>query len=107
VAIIFAATNGYLDAYPVADAGTTSASCISILDTRHADLLKQNRREEGHQGELTERLKKALGTSSQASSRRSRRPSGSGGPAEPMPALIDIRRRIRSVKSTQQNHQGP
>jgi len=41
VAIIFAATNGYLDAYPVAECRHYERELYQFLDTRHADLLKQ------------------------------------------------------------------
>jgi len=60
VAIIFAATNGYLDAYPVAECRRYEREMYQFLETRHADLLKQIAEKKDIKGELTERLKKAL-----------------------------------------------
>jgi F-type H+-transporting ATPase subunit alpha len=60
VAIIFAATNGYLDAYPVAECRRYEREMYQFLDTRHPDLLKQLAERKDLKGELGERLKRAL-----------------------------------------------
>ena len=41
VAIIYAATNGYLDPYPVTEARRYEKELYTFLETRHPDLLKQ------------------------------------------------------------------
>jgi len=60
VAIIFAATNGYLDAYPVAECRRYEQELYQFLATRHPELLKQIAEKKDIKGELTERLKQAL-----------------------------------------------
>jgi F-type H+-transporting ATPase subunit alpha len=60
VVIIFAATNGYLDPYPVAECRRYEQELMSFLDTNHPGLLKEIAEKKDIKGELTERLKKAL-----------------------------------------------
>jgi F-type H+-transporting ATPase subunit alpha len=60
VVIIFAATNGYLDAYPVAECRRYESELNAFLDTRHPALLKQIAEKKDIKGELTETLKSAL-----------------------------------------------
>jgi F-type H+-transporting ATPase subunit alpha len=60
ITIIFAATNGYLDAFPVADCRRYEKELYSFLDGRHADLLRQVRERKDIKGELTEKLHAAL-----------------------------------------------
>ncbi len=60
VLIIFAATNGHLDAYPVAEGRRYEQELTSFMDTNHPGLLKEMAEKKDIKGELTERLKKAL-----------------------------------------------
>jgi F-type H+-transporting ATPase subunit alpha len=60
VAIIFAATNGYLDSYPVAECRRYEAELMSFLDTNHPGLLKRLAEKKDIKGELGEGLKQAL-----------------------------------------------
>jgi F-type H+-transporting ATPase subunit alpha len=61
VAIIYAATNGYLDPYPVTEARRYEKELYTFLETRHPDLLKQIAEKKDIKGELTDKLKAALG----------------------------------------------
>jgi F-type H+-transporting ATPase subunit alpha len=60
VVIIFAATNGYLDPYPVAECRRYEQELMSFLDTNHPGLLKEIAEKKDIKGELTETLKSAL-----------------------------------------------
>ena len=60
VAIIFAATNGYLDPYPVEEARRYEKELYTFLETRHPDLLRGIAEKKDIKGDLTESLKKAL-----------------------------------------------
>jgi F-type H+-transporting ATPase subunit alpha len=60
VVIIFAATNNFLDAYPVEQCRRYERELYAFLDTRHSDLLKQVAAKKDIKGELTDRLKAAL-----------------------------------------------
>jgi F-type H+-transporting ATPase subunit alpha len=60
VAIIFAATNGYLDAYPVSEARRYESELYTFLETRHPELLRSMAEKKDIKGELTDALKKAL-----------------------------------------------
>ena len=60
VIIIYAGTNGYLDAYPVSEAGRYERELYQYLETRHGELLKQIAEKKDIKGELTEKLKAAL-----------------------------------------------
>jgi F-type H+-transporting ATPase subunit alpha len=60
VAIIFAATNGYLEPYPVTEARRYEKELYTFLETRHPDLLKQIAEKKDIKGELTDKLKAAL-----------------------------------------------
>jgi F-type H+-transporting ATPase subunit alpha len=60
ILVIFAATNGYLDRYPVSDARRYEKELLTFFDTRHADLLKRVAEKKDIKGELTEALQAAL-----------------------------------------------
>jgi F-type H+-transporting ATPase subunit alpha len=60
VAIIYAATNGYLDPYPVTEARRYEKELYTFLETRHPDLLKQIAEKKDIKGELTDKLKAVL-----------------------------------------------
>jgi F-type H+-transporting ATPase subunit alpha len=60
VVIIFAATNGYLDPYPVPECRRYERELYAFLDTRHPGLLKEIAEKKDLKGELTDRLKAAL-----------------------------------------------
>ncbi len=60
IVVIFAATNGYLDAYPVAACRRYEKELYSFLDLRHGGLLREVAEKKDVKGELTERLKAAL-----------------------------------------------
>jgi F-type H+/Na+-transporting ATPase subunit alpha len=60
IAIIFAATNGYLDALPVADCRRYEKELYSFLDARYASLLNEIAEKKDIKGELTEKIKTAL-----------------------------------------------
>ncbi len=60
VLIIFAATNGYLDRYPVADCRRYERELYTYMDAHHGALLKEMAEKKDIKGELTERLKQAL-----------------------------------------------
>src|SRR5687768_6060381 len=57
IAILFAATNGYLDAIPVAEARRWEEELYTFLETRHPEVLKQVAEKKDLKGELTDRLK--------------------------------------------------
>ena len=61
VVLIFAATNGHLDPYPVSDGRRYEQELYSFLETRRPTLLKQIAEKKDIKGELTETLKAALG----------------------------------------------
>src|SRR5437773_3500740 len=60
VAIIFAATNGYLDPYPVSEARRYEKELYAFLEARYAALLKELAEKKDLKGEPTEKLKAAL-----------------------------------------------
>ena len=60
VAIIYAATNGFLDAYPVSEGGRYERELYTFLDLRHPELLKELAERKDIKGEIGERLKAAL-----------------------------------------------
>jgi F-type H+/Na+-transporting ATPase subunit alpha len=60
VSIIFAATNGYLDAYPVNQCRRYEAELYTFLDTNHPGLLKEIADKKDLKGEVTDKLKAAL-----------------------------------------------
>jgi F-type H+-transporting ATPase subunit alpha len=61
VIAIFAGTNGYLDAIPVAEARRYEKELYSFLELRHTDLLKAVAEKKDIKGELTEKIKVVLG----------------------------------------------
>jgi F-type H+/Na+-transporting ATPase subunit alpha len=60
IAILFAATNGYLDAFPVAEARRYEEELYTFLETRHPEMLKQIAEKKDLKGELTDKLKAVL-----------------------------------------------
>src|SRR6186713_2594386 len=60
IAILFAATNGYLDQFPVSEARRYEEELYTFLETRHPDLLKGIAEKKDIKGELTDKLKAAL-----------------------------------------------
>jgi F-type H+/Na+-transporting ATPase subunit alpha len=60
VAAIFAATGGYLDPYPVAEARRYEKELYTFLETRHPEILRDIAEKKDIKGELTDRLKSAL-----------------------------------------------
>jgi F-type H+-transporting ATPase subunit alpha len=60
VSIIFAATNGYLDGFPVPEGRRYERELYSFLEGRHPTLLKDVAEKKDIKGELTDRLKAAL-----------------------------------------------
>jgi F-type H+-transporting ATPase subunit alpha len=60
VVVIFAATNGHLDAYPVAECRRYESELYAFLDARHSGLLKDIAEKKDIKGELTDKLKAAL-----------------------------------------------
>jgi F-type H+/Na+-transporting ATPase subunit alpha len=60
VAILFAATNGYLDPYPVEEARRYEKELYTFLETRHPQILRDVAEKKDIKGELTDRLKSAL-----------------------------------------------
>src|SRR5947199_5285053 len=57
VVIIFAATNGYLDRYPVSECRRYEKELYAFLDARYAALLKELAEKKDLKGEPTEKLK--------------------------------------------------
>src|SRR4029453_10600625 len=60
VLIIFAATNGYIDKYPVSAARRYEEELYRFMDTRHPELLKQTAEKKDIKGELTKNRKAPL-----------------------------------------------
>jgi len=60
VVIIFAATNGYLDRYPVSECRRYEKELYAFLEARYAALLKELAEKKDLKGEPTEKLKAAL-----------------------------------------------
>jgi F-type H+/Na+-transporting ATPase subunit alpha len=60
VVLIYAATNGYLDPYPVSQARRYEHELYTFLDTNHPALLKEIAEKKDLKGEVTDRLKAAL-----------------------------------------------
>jgi F-type H+-transporting ATPase subunit alpha len=60
VVLIFAATNGYLDPYPVSDGRRYEQELYAFLETRRPTLLKEIAERKDIKGELTEKLKASL-----------------------------------------------
>jgi F-type H+-transporting ATPase subunit alpha len=60
VVMIYAATNGYLENYPVSECRRYERELYQFLDTNHPGLLKEIADKKDIKGEPTEKLKKAL-----------------------------------------------
>jgi F-type H+/Na+-transporting ATPase subunit alpha len=58
--IIFAATNGFLDAYPVAEGRRYEQELYQFLELRHGDLLKDLAEKKDLKGGIDDRMKAAL-----------------------------------------------
>jgi F-type H+-transporting ATPase subunit alpha len=60
VVLIFAATNGYLDPYPVPECRRYERELYQFLDTNHPALLREIAEKKDIKGEATEKIKAAL-----------------------------------------------
>jgi F-type H+-transporting ATPase subunit alpha len=60
VLIIFAASNGYLDKYPVSAARRYEEELYRFFDTRHPEILELIADKKDIKGELTDKIKAAL-----------------------------------------------
>ena len=60
VVLIYAATNGYLEGYPVSQALRYEKELYTFLDTNHPALLKEIAEKKDLKGEVTDKLKAAL-----------------------------------------------
>src|SRR5687767_5820648 len=60
IAILFAATNGYLDAFPVTEARRYEEELYTFLETRHPQVLKDIAEKKDLKGELTDTVKAVL-----------------------------------------------
>jgi F-type H+-transporting ATPase subunit alpha len=58
--IIYAATNGFLDAYPVAEGRRYEQELYRFLDLRHGALLQELAQKKDLKGEVGEKVKAAL-----------------------------------------------
>jgi F-type H+-transporting ATPase subunit alpha len=61
VLVIFAATNGFLDSLSVAECRRYEKELLAFLDARHGSLLAEIAEKKDIRGELTDRIKGALG----------------------------------------------
>jgi F-type H+-transporting ATPase subunit alpha len=61
VAIIYAATNGFLDAYPVSECLRYEKELYAFLDTHHGELMREIAEKKDLKGAPGEKLKAALG----------------------------------------------
>ena len=94
VLLIYAGTNGYLDQVPVSDVGAYETELYRYFELRHAGMLEAHRREEADR-------RRAEGADQRGA--EGVRPAVRGEESGlAMPSLLDLRRRIRAVKSTQQ-----
>jgi F-type H+-transporting ATPase subunit alpha len=60
ILLIYAATNGYMDPYPVADCRRFEAELFAFFDARHPQILQDIGERKDLQGDLTRRLRAAL-----------------------------------------------
>jgi len=60
ILVIFAATNGFLDALAVSDCRRYERELLGFLDTSHPDLVREVAEKKDIKGELTERIKAAM-----------------------------------------------
>jgi F-type H+-transporting ATPase subunit alpha len=60
VIIIFAATNGYVDSYPVAALKKYEDELMAFIESRHADILSDLRDKKALDDTVKPKLKKAL-----------------------------------------------
>jgi len=61
VVVIFAATNGFVDPHPVPDVRRYEKELFAFMDARYQSLLKEIAEKKDIKGELTDKLKAALG----------------------------------------------
>ena len=100
VAIIYAATKGFLDPVPSKTCAATKRSCIASSRRAHPSVLTGIAEKKILDDEIKAALEAALKEfGKQFARQRHRQPRPS---RNSMPSLIDLRRRIRAVKSTQQ-----
>ena len=102
VAIIYAATKGFLDTVPSRTCGATRKSCIASSRRATPAVLTGIAEKKILDDELKTALESGAERVRPAVRGRARRRRGRLEPARRMPSLIDLRRRIRAVKSTQQ-----
>ena len=96
IVIIFAGTKGFLDDLPVEQCRKFEEELYRFVDNAHRDMFERDPRQEGAGRRPPRQNDRPRSKSSRRGSWRTR-------PRYPrMPSLIDIRRRIRSVKNTQQ-----
>src|SRR5262249_19215569 len=96
VALIYAGTNGYLDNIALPDIRAFETELYKFIDVRHPQVFKDIVAKK----QLDDQTKAALDAAVKefATQFAARAPAV----AERMPALIDLRRRVRAVKNTQQ-----
>ena len=96
ILIIFAGTNGYLDDLPVEQCRKFEEELYRFVENAHRGLLAEIREKKALDDALRGKVNGVIeGVQGALRGRSSRR-------VAHMPSLIDIRRRIRSVKNTQQ-----
>jgi F-type H+-transporting ATPase subunit alpha len=83
IVILFAATNGYLDRYPVPECRRYEKELYAFLDARYAGLLKELAEKKDLKGELTEKLKAALAEFAEVFQVRTEEPETPPAKAEP------------------------
>jgi F-type H+-transporting ATPase subunit alpha len=83
IVILFAATNGYLDRYPVPECRRYEKELYAFLDARYAGLLKELAEKKDLKGELTEKLKAALAEFAEVFQVRTEEPEAPLAKAEP------------------------
>ena len=106
IAILFAATNGYLDAFPVAEARRYEEELYTFLETRHPAGAEGHRGEEGPERRAHRQGQGgAAGVRHRFPARHGR--DGVEGHLRHMPAIVDIRRRIRSRSRTRSRSPRP
>ena len=86
VVIIFAATNGYLDRYPVPECRRYEKELYAFLDARYAGLLKELAEKKDLKGEPTDKLKKALDEFAEVFQVKTEEPEAPAAKAEAAPA---------------------
>ena len=97
VAIIFAGTNGYLDGVALGEIHAFESELYKFIETRYPQIFRDIKEKK----QLDDRDERRAHPGGQGICRRLRRQKGGRG-LTVMPSLIDLRRRVRAVKNTQQ-----